>query len=205
MSDILKHVHITSEGVASYELSPPHPPRVETPAYHRTHEYLVNKLDKPCVVCGVTKSTLADAAKNPCKAEDIETHHYPIERSLMDACDPDKVHKQFPLVVDRETLEQFIDSPLNMLVLCSIHHRSTELGIHHLLSQDFAVLPYLYDGYHIAATLEHKEEYEKCDDVIEIQHHQEDTVVQTKTNDTHVEVKSHVEATVTKIKSEDAA
>lgn len=118
MSDELQHVHVTSEGVASYEMTPPHPPRIETPAYHKTHDYLINKMDKPCDVCGVKKSTLGDATQNPFGAKDIETHHYPIERSLMDACDPDKVHKQFPEVIDQATLEAFVDSPRNMLVLC---------------------------------------------------------------------------------------
>lgn len=152
MSDILSHVHETRESVAMVEMTPAHPPRVETPEYARAHKFLVNVKNSPCLVCGVTKRTLRNPAKNPFGAKALETHHYPIERSLMDACDPVKVHKDFPQVYDAATLAAFVDSPANLIVLCDYHHRSVEAGIHHLLTQDFAVLKYLKSGYQIAAT-----------------------------------------------------
>ena len=74
-----------------------------------------------------------------------------IERSLMDACDPRKVHQDFPEVYDRATLATFVDSTRNLLVLCDVHHRSLEYGIHHLLTQDWAVQKYLLAGYTVAA------------------------------------------------------
>ncbi|HEU5424112.1 MAG TPA: hypothetical protein VFU72_11270 [Nitrolancea sp.] len=153
MSDTnaLAHVHETSEAVATVELTPPHPPRVETPAYRAAHSFLINRKNAPCHVCGVTKRTLKNRAKNPCGATALETHHYPIERSLMDACDPMKVHADFPQVHDRATLASFVDSIPNLLVLCDVHHRSLTHGIHHLLTQDFAVQRYLLDGYVVAA------------------------------------------------------
>lgn len=167
MSDELKRVHETREEVAAVEMTPPHPPREDTPEYLKTHRFLVETKDSPCEVCGVRKSTLRDAAANPCGATAIETHHYPIERSLMDACDPLKVHAQFPEVYDQPTLERFVDSVRNMKVLCSVHHRDPELGIHHLLAQDFAVLPFLRDGYRIAARAEDAATVEAKDERIE--------------------------------------
>ena len=154
MSETLAHVHITREGAALYEETPPHPPREETPEYRKAHHFLVVEQQRPCEVCSVTQDTLGDPARNPFGATALETHHYPIERSLMDACDPVKVHKAFPQVYDQRTLEVFVDSPANLRVLCDVHHRSVELGIHHLLSQDFAVLPFLRDGYQIVARKE---------------------------------------------------
>lgn len=156
--DAMKHsfigtVHPTMEQVASIELTPPHAARTETPEYKKSHDYLVNQQDKPCLVCGVSKSTLKDPAKNVFGAKAMETHHYPIEWSLQDACDPDKVHKFYPEVIDRETLAKFVDSPRNLVVLCDVHHRSTATGIHHLLVQDWVILPFLFDGYSIAATV----------------------------------------------------
>jgi hypothetical protein len=149
----LSSVHETMEGVASVEMTPPHPPRVETPEYARAHHFLVYVKRAGCEVCGVTIDRIPDPGGNAFGASAIETHHYPIERSLADACDPVKVHADFPQVYDGATLMQFVDSPANLKVLCDIHHRSLEHGIHHLLPADFAVQRYLLDGYVVAATV----------------------------------------------------
>ncbi|GCE22577.1 hypothetical protein [Dictyobacter kobayashii] len=100
------------------------------------------------------KSTLKDAKENPFKASAIETHHYPIERSLLNACDPKKLRVTFPQIKDHQTLEEFIDSEDNIMVLCDIHHRHPHYGIHHLLAQDFFIQPYLYGGYQVVAEVE---------------------------------------------------
>ncbi|GCF07713.1 hypothetical protein [Dictyobacter arantiisoli] len=150
-SETLAHVHATSFAVASIEMTPPHPPREDTPIYLQTHRHLVYKLDTPCAICGVRQSTLHDSTENPFGAQDIETHHYPIERSLLNACDPKKIHLMFPQVKDHQTLEDFIDSEANIMVLCDIHHRHPHYGIHHLLAQDFFIQPYLFGGYQVVA------------------------------------------------------
>lgn len=150
-SPTLAHVHETPETVATISETPPHPPREETPEYAAAHHFLVYEKKQGCEVCGVTADTLDDATINVWKATALETHHWPIERSYADACDPVKVHADFPSVYNRATLMQFVDSPGNLKVLCSTHHRSTEHGIHHLLPAQFAVQKYLYQGYSIAA------------------------------------------------------
>ena len=147
----LMHVHSTISGVSDTEMTPPHPPREETPMYNKTHNHLVNKLDEPCAICGVRKSTIGDPKQNLFGAKDLETHHYPIERSLLNACDPTKIAVIFPQVKDRETLEAFIDSEANMIVLCDIHHRHPLYGIHHLVGPDFSVQPFLFGGYQVVA------------------------------------------------------
>ncbi len=162
----LQQVHITAEEVASQEMSPPHPPRVDTPEYRKSHTHLVETLDSPCVVCGVRRSTLGDPAQNPFGARAMETHHYPVERSLVDACDPTRVGRVFPQVIDQATLQAFVDSPANLLVLCDIHHRDPELGIHHLLTQDWVIQPFLLEGYRVAARAEDSAEREREDAVI---------------------------------------
>lgn len=160
MSDTLKHVHETREQVADIELTPPHAPRVETEAYKRAHQFLVREKKQGCAICGVTIDTVV-------APDTIETHHFPIERSLMDACDPKKVHADFPAVYDQATLEAWIDSPANLLVLCSTHHRSPEHGIHHLLVQDWQVQRYLKDGYQVVAAAGDAATAEAKDDQIE--------------------------------------
>lgn len=165
---VLAHVHETIEGVASVELTPPHPPRVETPEYQKAHNFLINRKNSPCQVCGVTKRTVKNAAKNPFGAKQLETHHYPIERSLADACDPLRVHQDFPQVYDMATLAAFVDSPANLIVLCDVHHRSVEHGIHHLLPADFAVQKYLRAGYLVAATQADAATVEAQDERVEV-------------------------------------
>lgn len=151
ISETLTHVHQTTFDVAEVEMTPPHLPREETPIYAKTHRHLVYTLDTPCAICGVRNSTLKDPKENPFGAAAIETHHYPIERSLLNACDPKKVHVIFPQVKDYASLEAFIDSEENMMVLCDIHHRHPHYGIHHILAQDFFIQPFLYKGYEIVA------------------------------------------------------
>ncbi|TMC20915.1 MAG: hypothetical protein E6J34_11270 [Chloroflexi bacterium] len=150
-SDTLTHVHATVVSVAQIEMTPPHPPREDTPIYHRSHHHLVHTMDTPCAICGVRRSTLHHPHENPFGAQDLETHHYPIERSLMNACDPKRLHIMFPQIKDYATLEEFIDSEANLMVLCDIHHRHPHHGIHHLLAQDFFIQPFLYNGYEVVA------------------------------------------------------
>lgn len=139
--DELAHVHLTHESVATIELTPAHAPRVETEAYRRARHFLIEEQDRPCTICGARRSAGAE----------LEAHHHPIERSLVEACDPVKVHADFPQVYDRETLEAFADSPANLIILCARHHRDPECGIHHLTAPDFIAQKYLRTGYRIAA------------------------------------------------------
>lgn len=151
-TEILSHVHATTEGIAAVEMTPPHPPREETPEYAKAHHHLTREMDEPCAMCGVRNSTLNDPKQNPFGATAIETHHYPIERSLLDACDPKKVGLVFPQVKDQASLEAFVDSEQNLMVLCDIHHRDPLHGIHHLTPQDFFVQPFLLGGYQVVTT-----------------------------------------------------
>jgi hypothetical protein len=163
----LAYVHATPAQVAVFELTPPHPPRVETAEYKAAHHRLTVERDLPCTVCGVRRSTLGDPIQNKFNATVMETHHWPVERSLADACDPGKVGVHYPEVTDHDSLMAFVDSERNLMVLCDIHHRSLEQGIHHLLCQDFAVLPFLYDGYQIVASAKDRDQALKCDDGVE--------------------------------------
>lgn len=163
----VEHVHETKEAVACVELSPAHPPREETANYRRTHNLMIHEKDMPCHVCGIRNSTLSDVAGNLYHATQLESHHYPIERSLLHACDWRKVHATFPAVYSQESLEMWVDSPENMLILCDVHHRSLKYGIHHLLTQDFAILPYLIDGYVISDDAQHADADVKLDELLE--------------------------------------
>jgi hypothetical protein len=117
-------------------------------------------------MCGVRNSTLHDPKENQFGAKAIETHHYPIERSLLDACDPLKVGVVFPQVKDMQTLNDFVDSEHNLMVLCDVHHRDPLHGIHHLTPQDFFVQPFLLGGYQVVTTKDQEAEVEKEDEAL---------------------------------------
>lgn len=162
----LSHVHETREAVAAVEFTPPHPPRTETPEYARAHKFLVYTKNAPCKVCGVTRRTLRYPKANPFGATALETHHVHVERSLAYACDWRKVHLDFPSVYDQESFLHWVDSPENLVVLCNVHHRSVEHGIHHLLPADFNVQRYLRDGYIVAASAQDAAKVEAQDEAL---------------------------------------
>ena len=132
------HVHVTHESLHGEVATPGHAPRVETPEYRHAHHQLVVVLNKPCAVCGITHS----------QGGAMETHHSPIERSYMNACDWRKVHLDFPQVVSPQTLEQFVDSAANLMVLCHDHHVGYG-GIHHVSHPTWIIQKYLIDGYEL--------------------------------------------------------
>lgn len=127
MSDRLQHVHITSEAVSGDTLTPPHPPRADTPTYRRAHERLIHELDTPCYFC--------DAKDNR------ETHHWPVERSLAAAVDIERLARDHPEVRDYPIFMDWVDSEHNLLVLCAECHRGPQ-GIHHALAQDAFIRRY---------------------------------------------------------------
>lgn len=147
-----EQVHATAdeETPGLEEFYPPHPPRADTHEYRETHKLLIYTLDTPCRDCGVRHSTLSDQAQNPHSARQMETHHWPLQREFADALDPAKVHKEFPQVTDRKSLNKFVDSPGNMLVLCDVDHRSKTRGIHHIGEALEACKRFLLDSYVIA-------------------------------------------------------
>lgn len=142
LSHTLDHVHATVEPDTHIELTPPHPPRTETPIYKATHKRLVITENRPCFICGVRRSDVRDplrkkdATINPYQATAVETHHWPIERSLADAVDPSLVAQVYPTVRQFTTFIEWIDSEYNMLVLCSACHRTADHAIHKAHWQD---------------------------------------------------------------------
>lgn len=131
---------------------PEHPPRKASALYTQTHHRLVAVEDRPCVVCGVRNSTLRTPA-NRDGAKALETHHALIEWAGANAIDWDKLAADHPDLttlhalasayhahllangsfdgtIDPAIVTQFVDSPEQMLVICDVHHRSANRGVH---------------------------------------------------------------------------
>lgn len=155
-------VHPVYPGIETIILTPSHDPRQDTPEYLAAHHRLVVEMDSPCEVCGVRNSTLGDPTQNPMEAKEMHTHHH-IERSLINACDAGKIGAIYPQVVDQQSLEAWIDSTDNLMVLCDVHHIGPQ-GIHHLPATAFAALRYLKRGYVVASDQAHLAQDEATDE-----------------------------------------
>jgi len=101
---------------------PPHEPRKASAIYVKTHHHLVYELDAPCWTCGIRHS---DGGA-------LETHHFHFEWASINGLDLGLVTKDWPALTDRKALADWVDGELNMLVLCAIHHRAQNEGIHEI-------------------------------------------------------------------------
>jgi hypothetical protein len=100
---------------------PEHAPREEDPHYH-----MFNEVKGRIKRAGLWKCIIDDdlCAGTP------ELHHSHIEYSQIENTDPNKVAQAFGLhFEDDEDFQEWIESPGNLEVLCTAHHR-THFGIH---------------------------------------------------------------------------
>lgn len=145
--DVDQRYHAVERMLHEEAFYPPHDKRKESPLYHKAHDQLVNELDRPCLVCGVTHSTLGDPARNPFGAVQMETHHHVIEWALANAIDPGKFNERIlPGLLrhdpakyqefehsgmSKDAIVQWVDHDEdNLWVLCDVHHRHKFVGIH---------------------------------------------------------------------------
>ena len=114
---------------------PDHPPRIDSALYRKTHKELCSGPSAVCFLCGT-------------KGPGLETHHWIIEKAAEAAIDWKRfgvaaehlfhiqtgvcIGSAFDWAAVASNPDLFVDSPLNMLVLCREHHTSATHGIHHL-------------------------------------------------------------------------
>lgn len=127
---LLSKPHLVRHVIHENVMYPPHAPRTESPEYAAMHHQLVVVDDRPCAICGIRNSELDDPAKNVLGVKEMETHHLWVEWALINATDPEKLSEFFG---EHDEWHSFLDhDPANLLVLCDIHHRHHEAGIHEL-------------------------------------------------------------------------
>lgn len=146
---------------------PPHSPRTESPAYAKVHKRLTKQLDLPCIVCGVRNSTLSDPTANWAQAKAIETHHHVVEWALQNAIDVAKFNARIvafhrakphhdPMYDTDFTQQQMLDwidhHPDNLWVICDVHHRHSEVGIHSVTYPVWGAQDLIADGFQYTPT-----------------------------------------------------
>lgn len=136
--DLVPKPHYLRRTLHEVVAYPPHGPREKDPHYrvfHRARKHLIDDLNVGCWIGGATKAQIRDGlpADHRCAgATQLEAHHAIAEQSGLSEIDWQKVAKDFPqahLHSDEDFLN-FAESEGGLMVLCDIHHRSPNRGIH---------------------------------------------------------------------------
>lgn len=194
--------HMVKRTIAEEVLYPPHAARTESAAYVAVHHDLVHNRKLPCMVCGVSVETLDDPTHNPFGATALETHHHMVEWALSNAIDVEKFNVRIvrmlharnvrdpkyqdpanPAHARRFTRQEMIDwidhDPDNLWVLCDVHHRHRDVGIHMVTGPIWGAQDLLLQQYQLgakagtaaarskAAAGEHPDELPHADDPVE--------------------------------------
>jgi hypothetical protein len=93
-----------------------------------------------CFICGKTQADLGPSVR-------MEGHHYNVEWSLINSLDLAKVQRYFP---DVTSLEEFLDSKENLILLCPKHHRSPLYGVHMVSMPAWVAQRLQKDGWDLA-------------------------------------------------------
>lgn len=143
--------HSISETNRTTTFYPPHPPRVATDVYAKSHNLLTVQQNKPCWGCGITHADIVGKT-TPMIAVGLamETHHFWCEdaftgegqglggiywpRIMADHPTFDWAGSGFVLA-DPASWKFFVDSPFNLQVLCSACHRAASTVPHWMAGQ----------------------------------------------------------------------
>lgn len=131
----MKDEHELKESIDIDIFYPNHPPRTESALFARTRHHVIDVLDTACWVCG--------------SKEKRELHHWIIEWAYADGVDWERMREFYP-DFDWTTFKEpgdFVDSAYNMLVLCEVHHRHKNHGIHMMPWPIFIMQRYKRDDF----------------------------------------------------------
>ena len=108
---------------------PEHERRTTSPEFAHTRHQMIDVERKVCEICGTPQK--------------LEVHHFYIEWSLTNAVDWEKFKVDYPQFAHYNTIEKFVDSPDNMMILCQDHHRHKDKGIHCMDFPEWRIQKYL--------------------------------------------------------------
>ena len=123
--------HVVSRTLKESVYTPSHPQRGDSSAEFKSSKEALEKETPGCWVCGRTDVVL-------------EGHHLRAEWSLINSVDLAKIQKDFPAA---KSLEEWLDSVDNLILLCPDHHRSPLHGVHMVTMPAWIVQKYQLDGW----------------------------------------------------------
>lgn len=115
--------HSQTRQLTETVMYPTHPTRgAESPAFEKNKKEMEASSSPGCYICGVTQEELGEEIR-------MEGHHYFVEWALANSADLAKIQELFP---DATSVEEFLDSKENLILLCPKHHRSNLYGVHEI-------------------------------------------------------------------------
>lgn len=130
--------HVEKRTLIEAAAYPPHGPRASDPHYaifHAARHHLIDVLGIGCWIGGATKAQLATGLPDGhrCKgAVQLEAHHAVAEFAGLTEIDFQKVAADFPQVGihSDEDFLKFAESEGGLTIICDVHHRHAQKGIH---------------------------------------------------------------------------
>jgi len=131
----LVNAHAVSRTLHETVYTPTHPQRGSSSSEFQASKDALEKESPTCYICGRT----AEQSGAP-----LEAHHVPLEWSLKNSADLAKILIDYP---QAGSLEKFLDSVDNLLLLCAKCHRSPLYGVHMITMPAWIAQKYQIDGW----------------------------------------------------------
>jgi hypothetical protein len=135
MTAALVSAHAVSRSLHETVYTPSHPKRGSSSAEFRASKEALEKETPGCWVCGRS----AEQVGAP-----LEGHHLHAEWSLINSVDLAKIQESWP---QAKSLQEWLDSVDNLVLLCVEHHRSPLYGVHMVTMPAWVVQKYQIDGW----------------------------------------------------------
>jgi len=132
---VLVNAHAVSRVLHETVYTPSHPKRGESSPEFKASKKALEEVSATCWVCGKT----AQESGSP-----LEGHHLNTEFSLANSVDIDKIRESFP---NAKSVEDWLDSVENLILLCQVCHRSPLRGVHMVTMPAWIVQKYQRDGW----------------------------------------------------------
>lgn len=130
--------HYLSRTLREVVAYPPHGPRNSDPqheVFEAARKHLINDLGVGCWIGGATLTQIKAGLPQGHRcagAKQLEAHHAVAEFAGLSEIDWQKVARDFPQagIHSDEDFLRFANSEGGLMILCDIHHRAAERGIH---------------------------------------------------------------------------
>ena len=131
--------HFTHSYIVNY---PEHGPRETDPYYADFHAYKANRRKTDTYYCDFAfEHRNGDTSECATTSVPLECHHKIIEFATMNAIDFSLLEKDYP-GVSKMTVGAWVESAVNLMLLCVVHHRTTA-GVHKVSFSDYGAAFYI--------------------------------------------------------------
>lgn len=138
-ADVPAHLQkVTHSYIVSY---PEHGPRESDPWYSDFHAYKAGRKANDTYHCDFAMEHRLGDFSECDLTKPLECHHRIIEFAMMNAVDMDLLEHDYP-GVSAMGVGKWVESAKNLMLLCVVHHRSTN-GVHKIAASDYGASFYI--------------------------------------------------------------